>query len=87
MREENTPEVRFTWREKSAFFRKKWRKDHRLLILALALALAGLCAVGLLLRNGLLVFLAFALAVIVGVALHNAMMIYVERNAFDGSGE
>lgn len=80
-------ESSFTLKEKVEFYKKKWLKEHMA-----AMCLWGICVlvvfvICLVLKKEYLGFTAAALMLIVGHGWrNNAMMAYVERNAFDGSG-
>lgn len=80
-------ESSFTLKEKIEFYKRKWLKEH-----VAAMCLWGTCVIAvfaacLILKKSYLGFAAAALMLIVGHGWrNNAMMAYVERNAFDGSG-
>ena len=76
----------FTLKEKIAFFKKKWLREHRCGMIAEAVVFLGLFVCGVCLDNTLFVTL-----VNIGgfgrIAHHkNDMMSYIEERAFDGSG-
>lgn len=76
----------FNLKERVAFFKKKWLKEHIALLVFIGLILIAVFAVGFILKSGLLEYLAVVLLVISYCVLNNLMMAYVERNAYDGSG-
>ena len=75
----------FTLKEKMAFYKNKWRRDHLVSGILCWLGICGLLLAGLILDNGL-----HLVAMILGFAYciiqRNRMMIYIEDHAFDGSG-
>jgi DNA-binding protein len=74
----------FTLEERVAFFKKKWRREHRAVIL-LAPFVWIFALVALKLQNvesGLLGGIGGLLAMLFYVVLYNRMMVYVERNAY-----
>ena len=76
----------FTWKEKSAFFKKKWLREHLfgLVVEAVfALALSVFCVwMDQTLLNALVI-----VGIVSRIEYHrNQMMIYIEDRAFDGSG-
>lgn len=80
-------ESRFTWKEKVEFYKKKWLKEHIAVMCLWGICVFAVFAVCLVLKRESLGFGAAALMFIVGHGWrNNAMMAYVERNAFDGSG-
>lgn len=75
----------FTLKEKIAFFKKKWLKDHRFEIFLHAISCIILI-VALVLQNIELYMVATAgglLTALFYISLRNQMMIYVEKRAFD----
>lgn len=85
--ESSFTESRFTWKEKVEFYKKKWLKEHMAVMCLWGICVFAVFAVCLVLKRESLGFGAAALMFIVGHGWrNNAMMAYVERNAFDGSG-
>lgn len=77
----------FTLKEKMAFFKKKWLKDHRFEII-LHIVSCIVLAAALILQNIELYVAATAgglLAALFYISLRNQMMIYVEKRAFDSN--
>lgn len=72
----------FTWKEKAAFFKKKWKKEHIFSIACSVIIVAGVFAVGVFFSMHWLCGVSFVAGVLRHVWLYNRMMIYVERNAF-----
>ncbi len=73
----------FSFAERREYFKKKWRRDHLPLLIALAAAPFLLIILGSVLNKTWLVVLA-PLLMIVGYAWqNNTMMIYVEHHLYD----
>ena len=75
----------FTLKDKMDFYKKKWLKEHIFFMSAMGLILVAVLITGVLLK----IYWLFGLFPILFVIFHsvrnNAMMAYVERNAFDGT--
>ena len=69
----------FTLKDRIAFYKKKWLKDHALCIIAEVIA-------GILLGANKLLIVALGTLIGGHIWLYNTMMAYVEQNAFDGKG-
>ena len=73
--------------ERIAYYKCKWRKEHLPSIILATLvwlwSVIGITALG---AKMLAAFLSGALALLIYLLFYNRMMIYVEKNAFDGSG-
>lgn len=77
----------FTLKEKIAFYKKKWLKEHIAVMCLWGVCILAVFTACLILKKDYLGFAAAALMLIVGHGWrNNAMMAYVEQNAFDGSG-
>jgi transcriptional regulator with XRE-family HTH domain len=76
----------FTWKEKSAFFKKKWLREHLFGLVVEAviwLALWGICVW----LDQLLFVTLGNIGILWRIAYYrNQMMTYIEDHAFDGSG-
>ena len=78
----------FTLKEKVAFYKKKWRKEHIAnIVIAVVLWFAALFVlkyqnVSPMILGGI----GGLLAVLFAMFLYNNMMIYVEKHAYDGKG-
>lgn len=80
------PENHFSLNEKIAYFKAKWKKEHKMEEVVALLIAVALLAAGIVLDNGLQVA-AFILMTVFRVIQRNRMMAYVEQRAFDGSGK
>lgn len=78
----------FTLKERIAFFKKKWRKDHRSKIILCSISwvvlIAALTLQGI--DSYMIGTVGSLLAILFYVVLHNQMMKFVEECAFDGKG-
>ncbi len=75
----------FTLKDKMDFYKKKWLKEHIFFMSAMGLILVAVLITGVLLKIYWLFGLFPILFVIFHCVRNNAMMAYVERNAFDGT--
>ncbi|MGX8699661.1 MAG: hypothetical protein ACSW8F_06985 [bacterium] len=85
--EEKENSARFSRAEKVAYFRRKWLREHAGGLVLAGCGLLGLAAAGVVLRAPLLIGAAALLTLLAHGWRHNAMMTYVEKMAFDGSGQ
>ena len=72
----------FSLKERSDFWKRKWKKDHFITNLALAVMLLVMLLAGLLLSEPLVVGVAPIFAVVVYMVRRNDMMTYVENNLY-----
>ena len=68
------------------FYKKKWLKEHIAIMSLWGICILGVSIAGVILSKPLLVSSAVLLLVLGHAWRNNAMMAYVEQNAFDGSG-
>lgn len=76
----------FTLKERIEYYKKKWKKDHKLLTIFLIITWIMIMVFGIIKKNIVLCGLTPMLAVIFYGYWNNSMMSYVEKNAFDGKG-
>ncbi len=76
----------FTFRERVAFFKRKWLKEHIAILVFLGLGILGITLAGVILKMPLLSAAGILLLAASHAWRNNAMMAYVEQKAFDGSG-
>ncbi len=76
----------FTIKEKLAFYKKKWLKEHIALMVIMGIIVAAALVTGAVLGNGIVVCAAVLLSVVFYCFVNNAMMAYAENHAYDGSG-
>lgn len=74
----------FTLKEKILFYKKKWVQDHIASICCWGLGVIAVFVAGVILKSPLLMAAAMVLLVLGHAWRNNAMMAYVEQNAFDG---
>lgn len=72
----------FTFDERKAYFKKRWRREHRSLFVIMGLILLASLILPFVLDRPGLVGLAPILAVVGHCYQHNKMMIYVENNLY-----
>lgn len=75
----------FTVKDRVDFFKKKWRKENWVTFVLCLIALSVLFAVGVIMDNGLQIIAVIA-ACMYSLVRYNRMMAYVEKNAYDGTG-
>ena len=76
----------FTLKEKIAFYKKKWLKEHIAAMCCWGIGIITVLIVGIILSLPILVSAAMLLLLVGHAWRNNTMMAYVERNAFDGTG-
>ncbi len=77
----------FTLKDRIDFYKSKWLKEHRTIMILIGIGIVGVLLVGIILKNAWLIGAAFILLLWAHAWRNNAMMAYVEDNAFDGSGK
>lgn len=75
----------FEAKEKAAYFKKKWLKEHIAVMVIIGACILGVFVTGAILRKSLLGYLAVLMLVLAHGWRNNAMMAYVEKNAYDGA--
>ena len=73
----------FSLKEKQEFFKKKWLKEHIAIMIFLGICIIAVLVVGAIQKNSLVGYLAFLMLILAHGWRNNAMMTYVEKNAFD----
>ena len=76
----------FTLKEKIAFYKKKWLKEHIAAMCCWGIGIITVLVVGIILSLPILVSADMLLLLVGHAWRNNTMMAYVERNAFDGTG-
>ena len=76
----------FNLKEKQEFYKKKWLKDHIAIMLFIGICIIGVFVAGAMMRNSLMGYVAILMLVLAHGWRNNAMMTYVEKRAFDGTG-
>ena len=76
----------FSLKDRIAFYKKKWLKDHVTVICIYALCIIAELIGGIILSSTMLLFVALGTLIGGHIWRYNTMMAYVEQNAFDGKG-
>ncbi|MGN0390910.1 MAG: helix-turn-helix domain-containing protein [Wujia sp.] len=76
----------FTLKDKLDFYKKKWLKEHIAIMVFVGICIVGVFVAGFVLRNSLLGYIAVLMLVLAHGWRNNAMMAFVEKHAYDGSG-
>jgi len=76
----------FSLKEKMDFYQKKWLKEHVAAMCCWGICIAGAWLTGIVCKNVLLTVAGVILFVLGHAWRNNAMMTYVERKAFDETG-
>ena len=76
----------FSLKEKIEFYKRKWLKEHITIMFFVGICIMGIMISGIVTRHDWLIVLAGLLIPIAHGWRNNAMMTYVERNAYDGKG-
>lgn len=76
----------FSLKDKIDFYRKKWLKEHLAIMIFIGICILGVCIIGLLMCNAYMCCASLVFLIFAHGWRHNTMMAYVERNAYDGSG-
>ncbi|MDE6641617.1 MAG: helix-turn-helix domain-containing protein [Acetatifactor sp.] len=77
----------FSLKDKIAYYKKKWLKEHITIMVFIGICIIGVFAAGIILRNSLIGYVAILMLVLAHGWRNNAMMTYVEKNAYDGTGK
>ena len=73
----------FELKEKQEYFKKKWLRDHVAVMVFVGICIIGGFVAGAIMRNSLVGYVAILMLVLAHGWRNNAMMTYVEKNAFD----
>lgn len=76
----------FSLKEKLAFYKKKWLKEHIALMAVMGVIAAAALVAGAVLGNGVIVCAAVLLSAVFYCYINNTMMSYAEKHTYDGSG-
>lgn len=77
----------FSLKEKIEFYKKRWLKQHIAIMLLVGICIIGVFIAGFVLEKYVLVCISTVLLFIAHCMRNNAMMAYVERNAYKGIDE
>ena len=88
--EENLAQVikasNFLLKDKIEFFKKKWLKEHIAIMVFIGICIIAVLIAGIVVKNIILVSITPMLILVAHAWRNNTMMAYVERNAYDGTG-
>ena len=88
--EENLAQVikasSFLLKDKIEFFKKKWLKEHIAIMVFIGICIIAVLIAGIVVKNIILVSITPMLILVAHAWRNNTMMAYVERNAYDGTG-
>ena len=73
----------FTTKDEIDFFKKKWLKDHVLIMIVIGICVLGVLVVGIILQNPILCSFSVILLLLGQIWRNNAMMAYVEKHIYD----
>ncbi|MCM1084675.1 MAG: helix-turn-helix domain-containing protein [Clostridium sp.] len=76
----------FTLHDKIVFYKKKWLKEHIAAMCFLGICILAILVSGFFFDKPLLVYASILMLAFAHGWRNNAMMTYVERNAYDGTG-
>lgn len=76
----------FSLKDKIEFFKKKWLKEHIAILVFIGICIMAVLIVGIMIKNAILVSITPMLILVALAWRNNTMMAYVERNAYDGTG-
>lgn len=77
----------FSLKEKIDFYKSKWLKDHIAILVLVGVCIIGVMLAGILCKQIWLIIVAPIMMVLAHAWRNNTMMIYVEKNAYDGRGQ
>ncbi len=77
----------FSLKEKIDYYKTKWLKEHIAIMVFIGVCIVGVMLAGILCKQVWLIVIAAIMMPIAHALRNNTMMIYVEKNAYDGSGK
>lgn len=84
---EQEKESSFSLKDKVEFYKKKWLREHRLVLCICGLCIIGGFVSGIVLKQPLAVYGAILMFVVGHGWRNNTMMAYIENHAYDGTGK
>lgn len=76
----------FSLKDKVEFYKKKWLKEHIAIMVFIGVCIAAVFVTGFLIKKPIMVSITPLLLALAHAWRNNAMMAYVENNAYDGTG-
>ena len=73
----------FHQKEKAEFYKRKWLREHRPVMVLIGIGIAAVYTAGFILRESLIGSIALLLLILAHGWRHNTMMAYVERHIYD----
>ena len=73
----------FTIKDEIIFFKKKWLKDHILIMIVIGICVLGVLVVGIILQNPILCSFSVILLLFGHIWRYNTMRAYVEKHIYD----
>ena len=77
---------RFTLKDKIEFYKKKWLKEHIVIMVFIGLCIIAVFVTGFVLRESMIGYISILMLVLAHGWRNNSMMTYVEKHAYDGKG-
>lgn len=77
----------FNLKDKIDFYKKKWLKEHMAIMIFIGICIIGAFIAGVILRNPFVGYVSILSFILAHGWRNNAMMTYVENNAYDGIGK
>lgn len=77
----------FSLKDKIDFYKKKWLKEHIAVMIFIGACIVGTFVTSIILKNYLVGYAAFLMLAVAHAWRNNAMMAFVENNAYDGKGK
>lgn len=77
----------FSLKERCDFWKKKWIKEHKSLIILCLFLFITIYGTGLYINKLILSILSIIIAFAINLKLRNDMMVYIESHAYDGYGQ
>ncbi len=75
----------FSLKDKIDFYKKKWLKEHIAIMVFIGICIIGVAAAGFIREQVLLSYIAILMFLFAHGWRNNAMMTFVEKNAYDGT--
>lgn len=76
----------FSLKDKAEFYKKKWLKEHIVIMIFVGICIVGVFTLGFLIKRPLMVAITPLLVALAHAWRNNSMMAYVEHKAYDGNG-
>lgn len=77
----------FSLKERIDFYKAKWLKEHIAVMVFIGVCIIGTMLAGIICKQGWIIGLAMIMLLVAHCWRNNTMMIYVEKNAYDGKSD